>query len=126
MISGTAKSTAMITFSKMMATLWDRERMRMLAERRELVREGNLPGPSALPFVVALDVDHVDVDSNDIILWRDEKLADHHLTENVKAILARVVTGDREIWFDADGNAFMSFELEDDATLFRLALEARP
>ncbi len=90
----------------------DAKRNLKLAERRELVAAGKLPGSSTLPHTVALAVDLVDDR-----LWR-------MLAPSVQRALDDTATGAHELWFREDGEAFVSFEIEEDAVLFRLALDA--
>ena len=93
--------------------------LQRLAERRELVALGYLPGSiGAQPHAVALGVDMVEVEGErDSIAW--------NLAPKIAEMVADVVQGPHDLWFSRDtGEAYISFELEDDATLFRLALDA--
>lgn len=136
MISGTAKETAALALARIAggtpgANVRNRilgaVRERALAERRELVAAGKLAGSSALPYAVPLAVDMVD-DRGWRALGVKAKLegtpdADAHcLTAPAQRALNDTSTGAHSLWFNAEGHAFLSFEHEEDATLFRLAL----
>lgn len=127
MISGTAPQTAALALSKLAAahaqaaaaSITALQRLNAnfrdlkLAERRELVRAGKLPSSSALPFVVALDADHIFA----------EDYASLDIVGSASWALRDTVTGAYEPWFDADGNAFLSFADATCATMFATALE---
>lgn len=120
MIPGTVTETVQVGLARLnndvLAFAAAKARLK-LAERRELVAAGKLPGSSALPFPVALAVDLVDQAEVDGTL----RVA---LSAPVIVAMAIVDGSFTGPWFDAQGNAFLSFEYEDDATLFRLALDA--
>lgn len=136
MISGTAKETAALALARvagagsganMRSRILAAMRDLNLAERRELVGAGKLPGSSTLPYAVPLAGDMVDDRG-----WRalgvtakreatpDTKT--HYLTAPAQRALDDTATGAHSLWFNAEGHAFLSFELEEDATLFRVAL----
>lgn len=136
MIPGTAKETAALALSKIAAAhaksvaasisalqrMALRSRELELAERRQLARKGKLPRSSRLPFAVALDVDHVDVEVNRFAV--SLHVNRYGLKRSVEAALLSTVNGKHDLWFSIDdGNAFVSVAHMDDATLFRLALE---
>lgn len=90
---------------------------RRRAERAEHVEAGRLPGSSPYPYDVALGVDMV---------WCGSRVGSailNGLEANVAATLAATVEGAHRLWFNATGDAFLSFEIEGDAVLFRLALD---
>ena len=98
-------------------TVEDAQRARDRAERRELVAGGFLPGSSAYAHAVPLAVDLVGLvvaDSGPPAL----------LDDAVERALNATATGAYELWFNDVGDAYLSFELEGDAVLFRLALDA--
>lgn len=127
MIPGTAKETAKLALAAMgmrnnIAGLYayrDAERALSLAERREFVARGELPGSSQYAHAVALASNIVFVPTN----VRNERAGDIALKRSVERALEETAVGDAELWFREDGEAFISFEFEEDATLFRLALD---
>lgn len=137
MIPGTHKETAKLALAAMgmrnnIAGLYayrDAERDLSLAERRELRARYQLPRSSAMPYAVALAVNLVKVEpeegepSDDTTqIYTGAWLP--RIRRAVADALSATATGGNELWFDAEGNAFLSFEHEEDATLFRLALDA--
>lgn len=140
MIPGTHKETAKLALANMclnsaspavrldaLRAVNDASAALRLADRRELRARYQLPASSAMPFAVALAVDLVGVvpsegepsdDTTQIYTgaWRVVT------TAAVAVALSATATGGNEIWFREDGEAFISFEFEEDATLFRLAI----
>lgn len=114
----------------MITAFTDACNVQLLAERRKLVANGKLTGSSTLPYAVSLPADLVDNRG-----WRklgvkakreatpDSKT--HCLTAPAQRALDDSATGAHTLWFSGEtGDAFLSFEREDDAVLFRLALDA--
>jgi hypothetical protein len=123
MVPGTAKEIAAVGLARMLnkgrgdpvrVNIAGRNLRR--AERREWFKLGYLPGGiGAHPHAVALGVDLVEVEGEHAGIT-------YGLKTSVAATLQATVEGDHHLWFDSEGNAFVSFELEGDAVLFRLAL----
>ncbi len=133
MIPGTGKETAALALARLsanfivatsadQAAVIDAKRNLKLAERRELVEAGKLSPSARYPYPVALSVDHVKVSAQPPTRGKLAAIVD--FAPSVERALNATATGASELWFDAAGNAFLSFENEEDATLFRLALDA--
>lgn len=132
MIPGTGKETARLALALMNLTtsiaslapspdnkarVLDAKRRLNLAECRELVAAGVLPGSSPYAHTVALAVDMVG-------LVVADSGPPAFLYDPAQRALDDTATGAHSLWFNDQGAAFLSFELEEDATLFRLALDA--
>lgn len=131
MIPGTAKEAAALAMIRMKAAIGyssadqisDYEGVLKLAERRELVAAGNLPGSSRHAHVVPLGVDLVKL-ADEPIEGMGFYGLDYWLRLDVEQAVFAVVIGVWELWFSESGDAFLSIEHEGDAVLFRLALDA--
>ncbi|RDE06795.1 hypothetical protein [Sphingomonas aracearum] len=100
-----------------MLTLKDAQRRLRLVDRAVKRGQGKLPASSALPHSVALGVHMVGI----------EKLEGDRYKPNLSyplfLVVERNIEGPHEIWFDQDGNASISFATDDDATVFKLAMD---
>ena len=101
----------------MSLTLAQAQRRLRLVDRAVKRGQGKLPASSALPHSVPL---------GNAMVWIGERVGRmclNGLASNVAATLKNTVEGEHELWFDQDGNAFLSFADKQDATMFRLALD---
>lgn len=100
-----------------MLTFEEAKRRLRLVDRSVKSRQGKLPSSSALPYAVALGVHMVSI----------EKLEGDRYKPNLVyplfLVVERNIEGAHELWFDQDGNAFISFTTDDDATVFKLAMD---
>jgi hypothetical protein len=142
MIPVTAKKTAALAIARMVplkagtsrkaatATVADFTRNLNRAERREYVRAGRLPGSSRYAYPVPLGVDLVELVLPAGVIPTDNVEDIYRgpwntkLTASVERALNDTATGAHELWFNDIGDAYLSFEVEGDAVLFRLALDA--
>lgn len=112
------------------------------AERGHHVRLRRLPGSPSLPEGIMLSPDMVAVDDEsppvsilrttltvqddfgDILIEQQEPVK-HYRTALSAAVRSALesVKGPHDLWFDASGNAFISFADNQDATMFRLAFD---
>lgn len=83
---------------------------------RDAIEAGNLPTVARFPHSVGLGHTHFAYSIN------RRKGTRIHLIRDAQAALNDTVTGAWELWGDREGNAYISFENEVDATMFRMAL----
>ena len=93
------------------------QRRLRLVGRSVKSRQGKRPSSSALPYPVALGVHMVGIEK----LEGDRSKA--NLVHPLFLVVERNIEGPHEIWFDQDGNASISFATDEDATIFKLAMD---
>jgi hypothetical protein len=129
MIPGTNKKTAALAITRSIWVSGPTISARSLLalsfkkfERRELVRAGKLPGSCRYPHAAKLGVDMVRLSSEPIKDIGCYGL-DYWLRFDVEQTLFVTISGLWELWFNDQGEAYISFEDDQDATMFALALE---